>query len=229
MYSVTRSTALQRFLYGNAGFGKLSAIDGLDDEQWRFDVRFLPLGGGGTLRIAPGPITLHTTPLTNNDGSPPLFPSQIHLLLHHHPPLSQLYSPHHNPLTRQAASPRLQTTARSTPPAPPRPSTSSRLCSHSSGATSLRPPSTPAPGSTSTSTRSAPPPAPPPSAMPPVNHSVPSMASPLVSRPILPSRATSVPWACGPNLASPSSLVRKKNLPGRYASSRKPAPSWSAR
>lgn len=38
-YSVTRSTALQRFLYGNAGFAKLSAIEGLDNEKWRFDVR----------------------------------------------------------------------------------------------------------------------------------------------------------------------------------------------
>lgn len=37
-YSITRSPALQRFLYSNAGFGKLSAIEGLSDEPWRFDV-----------------------------------------------------------------------------------------------------------------------------------------------------------------------------------------------
>lgn len=29
---------MQRFLYGNAGFGKLRAVEGLDDEPWRFDV-----------------------------------------------------------------------------------------------------------------------------------------------------------------------------------------------
>lgn len=41
-YSVTRSTALQRFLYGNAGFDKLSAVEGLSDEPYRFDVRYPP-------------------------------------------------------------------------------------------------------------------------------------------------------------------------------------------
>ncbi|KAJ4397629.1 hypothetical protein N0V93_001862 [Gnomoniopsis smithogilvyi] len=40
---VTRSTALQRFLYGNAGFAKLSAIESLDDEKWRFDPTVIPL------------------------------------------------------------------------------------------------------------------------------------------------------------------------------------------
>lgn len=38
-YSATRSPALQRFLYGNAGFSKLHAIESLNDELWRFDVR----------------------------------------------------------------------------------------------------------------------------------------------------------------------------------------------
>lgn len=37
-HSVTRSTAIQRFLYGNAGFSKLTSIDGLSTHRWRFDV-----------------------------------------------------------------------------------------------------------------------------------------------------------------------------------------------
>lgn len=36
--SVTRSTAIQRFLYGNAGFSKLTSVEGLNTHRWRFDV-----------------------------------------------------------------------------------------------------------------------------------------------------------------------------------------------
>lgn len=41
-HSVTRLASVQRFLYANAGFSKLAAIDGLSDEPWRFDVSGAP-------------------------------------------------------------------------------------------------------------------------------------------------------------------------------------------
>ncbi|POS70225.1 N-acylethanolamine amidohydrolase [Diaporthe helianthi] len=44
---VTRSQAIQRFLYGNAGFSKLTSIDGLSSHRWRFDPTVIPLADPG--------------------------------------------------------------------------------------------------------------------------------------------------------------------------------------
>ncbi|CAN8101143.1 unnamed protein product [Discula destructiva] len=57
---VTRSTALQRFLYGNAGFAKLSAIEGLSDEKWRFDPTVIPLSD--TTASSPSPLPSPSPP-----------------------------------------------------------------------------------------------------------------------------------------------------------------------
>lgn len=40
---VTRSTAIQRLLYSNAGFSKLRDVEGLDTQRWRFDPTVIPL------------------------------------------------------------------------------------------------------------------------------------------------------------------------------------------
>ncbi|KUI58690.1 Fatty acid amide hydrolase [Cytospora mali] len=40
---VTRSTAIQRLLYSNAGFSKLRSAEGLDKQRWRFDPTVIPL------------------------------------------------------------------------------------------------------------------------------------------------------------------------------------------
>ncbi|KAK7739869.1 hypothetical protein SLS53_005462 [Cytospora paraplurivora] len=40
---VIRSAAIQRFLYNNAGFGKLRSVEGLDKHRWRFDPTVIPL------------------------------------------------------------------------------------------------------------------------------------------------------------------------------------------
>ncbi|KKY39205.1 putative amidase [Diaporthe ampelina] len=50
---VTRSTAVQRFLYGNAGFSKLTSIDGLSTHRWRFDPTVIPLADANTPAAAP--------------------------------------------------------------------------------------------------------------------------------------------------------------------------------
>lgn len=42
-FSVAKLPALQRYLYANAGFGKVKDIPGLNDELWRFQVAECPL------------------------------------------------------------------------------------------------------------------------------------------------------------------------------------------
>ncbi|KAF3764577.1 amidase signature enzyme [Cryphonectria parasitica EP155] len=49
---VTRSIVVQRFLYGNAGFDKLSAVESLNDEPWRFDPTVIPLRDPSTASIS---------------------------------------------------------------------------------------------------------------------------------------------------------------------------------
>ncbi|KAJ0122229.1 amidase [Diaporthe amygdali] len=51
---VTRSTAIQRFLYGNAGFSKLTSVEGLNTHRWRFDPTVIPLADDPS-KPAPAP------------------------------------------------------------------------------------------------------------------------------------------------------------------------------
>lgn len=50
---VTRSQAIQRFLYGNAGFSKLTSIEGLSSHRWRFDPTVIPLADPDAPAAAP--------------------------------------------------------------------------------------------------------------------------------------------------------------------------------
>ncbi|ROV93414.1 hypothetical protein VMCG_08415 [Cytospora schulzeri] len=58
---VTRSTAIQRILYGNAGFSKLRSVEGLDTQRWRFDPTVIPLSDSDS---PPSPPTFEEDLLT---------------------------------------------------------------------------------------------------------------------------------------------------------------------
>lgn len=65
---VTRSQAIQRFLYGNAGFSKLTSLEGLSTHRWRFDPTVIPLAEPGT---APAPPTFEEELLRPQDAGRP--------------------------------------------------------------------------------------------------------------------------------------------------------------